>query len=81
MERAQIQVGDWIVLTQAYMNFPAGTHGIVVHLYRFDREFCRVRFDPAGPAYPIHRRHFALAERPARAGRGDSQIWAEADLS
>ena len=81
MERALLHVGDRIVLTQTYMSFPAGTQGVIVHLYRFDREFCRVRFEPTGPAYPIHRQHFALVERPARSGRGDSQLWAEADLS
>jgi len=80
MERAPLHVGDWIVLTQTYMNFPAGTRGVIVHLYRFDRDFCRVRFDPAGPAYPIHCRHFTLVDRPPQGSRSDRQLWAEAEL-
>ena len=63
MEEMPLHIGTQIRLIQPYMGHPVGTRGIIVHLYGFDTNFCRVRFDSSANAYPIHCRNFVIADR------------------
>ena len=38
-------IGDQICLINHYLTYPAGTHGIITHIYRFNAAAYRVRFD------------------------------------
>jgi hypothetical protein len=45
MAAPPLRIGDRIRLTNHYLTYPAGTHGTITHIYRFNAAAYRVRFD------------------------------------
>jgi hypothetical protein len=70
MLETRIRIGDTIRLTHHYLTFPAGSEGIITHVYRYDLAAFRARFTGQVTDDIVYRNHFMVVLTPHQGERG-----------
>jgi hypothetical protein len=68
MLETRLRIGDHICLINHYLIYPAGTQGIITHIYRFTTAAYRVRFEGQAHDEIIYRDAFTVFPPGSRPG-------------
>ena len=60
MDDMRLHIGDRVILRCAYSALPAGTAGVIIHVYATEPNLYRVRFNASAHELPIFRHYVEI---------------------